>query len=336
MVRFPDMNKTLTVLLLAATAVVNAQYRRQPVPSPFDAFISKPGIEWAAYAVDTFHFADFNNTLIQRFKRKEIKAALPVYRGVSDLSMIKYISSDSLNSIALYPVNVCPIIDSGGNMLFDPASLKPYPVDSSKYSQSRFNQILYVENGVVKSFIPWVNVEVIGYSTSSGIFLGYGAYLSTCFLSDYTGAVLPKKSKMISLSTTSRHIQFDSVDAEDRLKETYGRNLIETLWPYVMKDQFKLYAYEKRKNIKAADIRHLREYLQLPVPRFDSLGNMQTSFFADLEVNPSIFKYADLVQEWYYDVTKNMVVNKVKELILMGFKGEGDKRRFFPVLKLIF
>lgn len=324
-----------SVLLLTVCIIAKAQYHQQSTPSQFDRFISKSEIEWAAYASDTFHFASFNKMLIGRFKNGEIKAALPVHRGVSDQGLIEYVPYDSLNSIVLYPSNICPIFDSSGKMLFDPALLKPYPLDSSKYSESYINQILYIENGILKSYIPWVNVDIINYNTSSGIFLGNGTYLSTCFLLDHN-VVVNRKSRIIPLPKTIHKIKFDSLDAENRLKETYGRNLVETLWPYVMKDELKLYAYETGKNIKAADIRYLKKYLQLPVPRFDAEGNKEASDFGNPEVNPSIFKYADIVQEWYYDVTRNIVANYVKELILLGFRDDGEERRYFPVLKLSF
>lgn len=331
------MHKIITVLLLTATVITKAQYRQQLVPNQFDAFIAKPEIEWAAYASHTFCFRGFNNMLIKRFEKKEIKASMPVLHGLIDIGVIKFISKDSLDGIKLYSEREPAQPDVINTPLSDMSKYRGVrvPVDSSENSLTAVYEILYIEKGKLKSYQPFLSPRIIKVLTRSGIVLGLTDYFSTCFSSDYS-AEYDGKSACKFLSQTTRRFKTDSVNTEDKLKETYGRNLVETLWPYVMKDKFKIYSFEKKKNIKATEIRHLREYLQVPVPRFDSLGKMEASPFADAEVNPSIFKYADIVQDWYYDVKKNRLVSKVKELILVGFTEDGNERRFFPVLKLIF
>jgi len=332
--RYNCMLKTLTALLFFLSTAAMAQYRRQPTPTQFDTFINNSKIEWAAYANDTVRFKKLNNLLVERLAKKQIKASLPVYNGLADVNHIVYLPERTINDKILYPPNSIPIYDSAGDPAGYKIVLRPYQIDTAAFTVTDITEILYIENGVVKSYIPWVSPRVIPVSTSIGVFLGYTDYFSTCF--SFNANVLPvKKNKTIFLSQTKRNLKLDTVETESRLKETYGRNMLETLWPYVMQHKYRIFSFEKDTFIRPEQIKELTNGEKVMVPVYDASGNI-TGRIADTDMYPGCFINAAIVQDWYYDETRNIVLNKVREIILYTLKsGPDDDKPIAPFIKII-
>lgn len=325
------------ILLVLVTIYTSASAQFQPTPTQFDTFINRPSVEWASYANDTIRFKipHFNKLLITRLANREIKAALPVYSGTSDVNNITFLKIDSIEGRILYPLPGLPLFDSNEINLSANIKTEAFKIDTSGPGLTDVTQILFIEKGLLKSYIPWVSPKVVIIATSNGVPLGKGDYFLTCFNFNYN--YLPNKKNIITyLSQTNRKISLDTIEKENKLKELYGRNLIETLWPYIVKNKYTIYLAGSNKKINANEITtDLIEALTVPV--FDSSGNM-TGKVVKEPLNPGLFTIAELLQDWYYDHTKNIVFNNIKSLVLFAKKWDSQtgfiKPR--PILKIVF
>lgn len=327
--------KWFTLLLVCISKQLSAQYL--PVPTPFDAFINKPSVEWAARANDTFRFekSGLNQVLCSRYAKNEIKAALAVSNNITEAGSIQYLPKDKLDKKVSGPGLVLPVFDSLGNIIRTDTKFRTIEGDSLKITG--VNQILYIENGVLKSYIPWVAPKM-PVATSTGIFLGYGDYFCSAFQFNYLTKQDPK-NKILFLSETKRLLRIDSVFAENKLKELYGRNLVQTIWPYVLKNNFKLFDVEHDRQIKPADIStDLTNTEKIILPVYDSLGNVVKDIIYKEPLDPAIFSHVELSQKWYYNYTQNMVFNKIISMVLFAKKWppNGGAAETTPILKIVF
>ncbi|MBK7122372.1 MAG: hypothetical protein IPH68_05880 [Chitinophagaceae bacterium] len=142
------MIKQLAVLLLLLSNTSIAQ--NKPQPTQFDKFINKPGIQWAAYASDTFNFdrADLNNRLLNRLSKKEIKASLPLESRTTSVNNIKYIPLDSINSV-----------------YFGAATGIDNKIDTTRFLITEITRY-YMLKRDLKSYIPFVTPALPVYLSS--------------------------------------------------------------------------------------------------------------------------------------------------------------------------
>ncbi len=210
------MTKQLTVLILLLSQFSFAQVK--PIPTQFDKFVNKPGIQWAAYASDTFNFdrTDLNNILLKRLIKKEIKASLPVESRTAAINHIKYLPIDSINSAYFGEANGL------GNR-----------IDTARFVITEITQVVYVEKGILKSYIPFVTPALPVY-LSSGKYLGESFYFNTAYNYKYNRK-FPKKTKLIFLGQTKSKLKNDQLQNKDQLKTMYGKNLLEHSGPMCWK-----------------------------------------------------------------------------------------------------
>jgi len=301
------MKKALTVAFILTNSISFAQ---SPAgPTPFDKFISKPSVEWAAYLNDQVKFEKehLNKILLERLIKKEIKAALPVYNGINDANPIIYLNKDS-----------------AGDLLINPDSLLLTDI----------TQILFIEDGVLKSYVPLIS-PMNSIRTSTGIYLGQGSFLSTCFNFKYRYRP-GKKSSPLFLLETSRKIDLDSNAVIHPIKQLYNRNLIETLWPYILQGKADAFSMKSNTRLKKEEINpYLLRNTRIPVPTYDSAGTVSGFILPQLDFSPGEFTGIGLVQDWYYNYRDNIVFNKIKELLLYA-KNPSAEEGSIPVLKIVF
>ena len=257
---------------------------------------------------------------------------MPIYKDFLQQDAIVYLKKDSLEKLVLYPCCVDPAIDSNGN--FASYERKPLPIDTSKKTLSFITQILYVQNGKLETYIPWINPEII----NNEIFDWVTSYFSACFNFKYN-EIINDKNKIIDLGQTKKKLLIDSVKTEDKLKELYGRNLIETLWPYILDSSIAVFSYEKTKKIRPGEIiEDLINTVRITVPVYDTLGNISSYTVPQIPLSPKAFTSIELVQDWYYDYTKNIVFNKIKTAYLYARKWTTgiQEKEPSPILKIVF
>jgi Gliding motility associated protein GldN len=329
------MIKKLTGIFLLIANISFAQYK--PQPTQFDKFVHKPNIEWAAYASDTFNFttADLNNLLLNRLGKHEIKASLPTESRTNSANQIKYTSQDSIDD-AFYGDNADLLMDSLGNVV---SRKRPIPKkDTSNFKITEVTQILFIENGTLKSYIPFVT-PTLPVFMSTGKYIGERFYFTSCF--NYKYNYKPRKrNKLIFLSQTRKMIKLDAAETRDKLKEMYGRNLLETLWPHVLKNEIEAFSIEYNRKLKPEELTiTLASEMPSLAPIYDSIS-VSTILEYKVIANPidsKRFTDAELVQDWYYDHKENRIISNIKEMVLYLTKfNKAEEKETVPVLKLVF
>ena len=331
------MIKTLTGIFILLSSISYAQDRTGA--TQFDEFISKSAIEWAAYVNDEVKFekVQLNRLLLERLIKKEIKATLPVYYGLNDANPITYLDKDSVDNVMLYPGNRLLPYDSTGN---DPA-IDPETSKNGLHTDSLIFtdiiQILYVENGRLKSYVPWVS-PMMPIRTSQGLYLGSGDYFSTCFSFRYNHPQRKKRKDMF-LTETKRRINLDSAGVISNIKQLYDRNLVETLWPFILEGKPGAFSVETDTRLKKEEINeYLLNKTRIAVPVYDSTGTPSGFEYRRTVFEPGKITRIELVQDWYYSRKDNIVFNKIKELFLYVKTASADEENpgYRPVLKIVF
>ncbi len=319
------MNTKLIVIFLFIGNSSFAQFK--PLPTQFDKFVNKPKIEWAAYASDTFNFAGFNNLLLNRLHKKQIKASLPVDSRTPLANKIEYALIDSIDKVFFYEEDDYAM-DSLGNVIRVTKPRKK--IDSAEFKITEVMQILYIEDGKLKSYVPWVTPTVPTY-ISTGTYVGERFYFNTAY--NYKYDYKPRKRHTPDfLGQTKKMLKFDA--PADKLKEMYGRNLLETLWPQLLQNGTEFYAVDSNKKINPQEIDITTGYKQpLLVPHYDSAGTIYKYSVIYQTITPAQFTAVQLVQDWYYDHKKNIVFSYIRDMYV--YLKEDDKNAS-PVFKLVF
>jgi len=328
------MTKQLTVILLLTGHVLFAQ--NKPQPTQFDRFVNNPKIEWAAYASDSFNFsaAGLNMRLLNRLAKKEIKASLPVESRTVSADQFKYTILDSIDN-AFYGSDEDMMMDSLGSVITKkrPISQK----DSSNFKLTELTQVLYVEKGILKSYIPFIT-PTLPVVTSSGQYIGERFYFTTCFNYKYNSKA-GKKSSLIFLMQTKKMIKLNPETNTAQLKEMYGHNLLETLWPYVLQNKIETFSFAGNRKLNAEELNNeLAADQPVNVPIYDSSGNTVGTYKVVSEsIDPQRFTDLQLVQDWYYDARKNKVFSYVTEMVLyLNKPNKKEEMETVPVLRLVF
>jgi hypothetical protein len=318
-----------------------AQYQQQP--TQFDKFINQPSIEWAAYANDTFNFEPkhFNKMLTNRLAKKEITATFALYTDMQENSHFSWKSKKEIDDRMLVRDDTILINDTEGEGMGGTKTILRREIMSPDFAADIYTdvtQILFIEHGILKSYIPWVSPKVIHIITASGIDLGLANYFSACVNQKYD--YIPSgQTKTLSLGSSKKMILLNTEHDNNTLKELYGRNLIQTLWPYISNGTIKVFSFDNNKKLSPGEITDtLVNTEKVTVPMFDSNGNV-TSYIVPAEaLSPKNFTAIELVQEWYYNHTTNIVFNRIKEAHLYAKKWAGDvqDKEPSPILKIVF
>lgn len=325
------MKKKLTLIFLLTSHILFAQNKT----TQFDKFVSKPGIEWAIYASDTINFtnADLNNLLLKRISKNEIKASLPVESRTAETDKITYSPLDSIDQ-AFYGDRLDILMDSTGTQYFLKRDIPEK--DSSNFKRTEVTQILYIEKGKLKSYIPFITPTLPVYMSTGG-YIGERFYFTSCF--NYTYNNKPRnKSKLIFLTQTKKMIKLDIPESTHRLKEMHGNNLLQTLWPYVLENKIDAFYPDSSRKLKPEELNVNLAYNEpLLIPLYDDEGVVVGYRAITDPIDTKKFTDIQLLQDWYYDHKKNKVYSNIKEVVLYLSKfNKKEVEEPVPVLRLVF
>jgi hypothetical protein len=327
------MTNKLIALLLLTSHLSFAQYR--PLPTQFDKFVNNRKISWAAYASDTIQFtrADLNNLLLFRLGKKEIKASLPVESRTKGANQITYTTSESIDN-TFYGENEDLIMDAEGNTV---KQKKVIPKkDSSNFRLTEVTQILYIEKGQLKSYIPFIT-PTLPVFLSTGNYIGERFYFTSGFNYRYNRKP-HKKSKLIFLTQTKKMINLNPEVKTDQLKEMYGHNLLESFWPYILENKLKIFSVYTKGILKSEELNMNLTYEEPKIsPIYNSNGVVVKYSVNEDPIDPKRFTDIQLIQDWYYDPGGNKVYSYIKEMVLYLVKFNKIKEKeAVPVLKIVF
>lgn len=313
----------LTVLFVIIANYASAQINGLRYPTRFDKFIHLSKVEWAAYANDTIGFDTYNvsNELYTRFQKDEIRISDPLSRdSLMAGNKIVYLNKKDLELKSFAPGYY-------GN-----AQRPTNRVDSNS-SLLNVKQILYVVNGKLYSYTPWIS-PLISVYTSRDIFIGTTEYFSSCINTKYNFKP-SKRDKLIFIKTTKRKILTDNIPRTDLLKQLYGTNLVEAIWKDLLNEKNEVIDIRNEQKVVLKNVKDFSHTNTVSIPLYDSLGRITDTTRYSEPILPSNFQQIELSQNWFYDRTKNVVVNTITDITLF-FRNKGNIDDFIPAFKITF
>lgn len=172
-----------------------------------------------------------------------------------------------------------------------------------------FHEIFYLQNHQVRSQVISAAPQLKVF-TSSGIYIG-NTITAFSSVNYYASQKQHKKDNIIFLGNTSQTINFDSLEASQGLKKTYGRNLSLALWYDLSKGFNKVIDLKTNDTI---DSKLIMEYAP-----FDSTIVYSNNDSAYKVKSPPAYGYFSVItvlQDWYYNQTKDIFFNKIPKVYL--------------------
>jgi hypothetical protein len=307
--------KLLLPVVFLFSPFVQAQMYTPILKTNLNKFILDKDIEWAIYKNDSLITGKPNlkSILIQKAISNKIKAFRYSEQGTSQENNLEYYSKADAQNLNYSQDLSQPQYREDGKYEID----KPRKLNLTEpIGQVNVTQILYTKNGKLFSDINRVS-PLFNLVTAQGLELGKAELFSTALNTKQTN-FNSKTDKIIYLTTTTKDLYVDSVKKEDKLKETFGNNLIETLWPYIETNKIKIHLlpYNKQTTLKAINTNNLLNLQSINVPLYDSLGDHTGSKNIFEHLTPNIFDKITITQVWYYNDTKNIVFCKIPSAIL--------------------
>jgi hypothetical protein len=308
---------------------------------PFTKFVEKKQVRFATYLVDTFHFSNPNLSLVARtlLANGSVKARIPVeqknermpgYAGIEDIRA--RISPNRESKVMDADGNITGTVVEAGDAL-----LSSRYFDEQTSDLVEIPQILYIESGQLKSYVPYFSTKYAVF-TSWGQKLGISNAFNTGFNKDRSASKRDIKNARM-LGATSTTIRLDTIKQENLLKQLYGQNLLEGLWPSIGKKQYQIYRIDSMTRIAFEDLRR-GLFSSTSVPIYDEEGKLTDTKVSpiDLEpLHPSAFVSMQLKQNWFYNERKNILFSTITELILHATKGApvNGEQILTPILKIL-
>ena len=324
------MKYSLLLLLFVSTKIIAQNEPR--IETPFNSFTKLPSVEWAISANDTLICLQPNirTELINKMKANKILSKFNVWDdSKEELDVTQSKLSEICKMLNGYDFEL-PIYNETGNVI----QVKKREIEKDiADGLLKIHQKLYIENGKLNSYISYVS-PIKKVVSAQGVYLGNSEVFATAFNKKYNYSPSPK-DKIIFLTKTERELFVDSIKKENKNRETFGRNMVETLWPYVLANKLKVYSVATGKLLNVKEINS--EFIGNPsiiVPMYDSVGNVTSKKIDKYPLMPSIFTKVIINQMWYYNDTKNIFFNKIPHIILYSkFVGEEELK---PILKISF
>ena len=299
-------------------------------------FVEHKNIQWAAYIIDTAHFSEPNLSLLlrNRFEKDEIKAFLPSIAGLhtagTERSAIHYITKDSLFDAGTHPP--MPLYDEEGKLIESPAEKRtdlfsPKKFDSRTNDMIEFEQAIYVESGKLKTFISSVSPK---YSvvTPQGTYLGFSNIFTTGLNTERTIRKAIRK-KAIAIGTTNTVYSLKNDSRLATLKQLYGQNLLETLWPHLWKNGYEVTRIDSAGKITKEQLKATlfgtAESVYVPV--YDTEGDMSSRLVYGPEIDAAYFSSIGITQQWFYSKDRNILFCTIPSLTLYILKPGSDEKK---------
>lgn len=305
-----------SILFFALSHLFFSQIQAQHNPTVFDKFIKKPKIIWASYANDTLNLDGYNlsDKLINGFKNRKLKISFPLNRD----SLLKYKKISYINKND-----------------FEQRTFPNGRIDSISAKKINVEEIFYVTNGKLYSYVPWVSPKISVY-TSQDQFLGFSELFSSSINYNYK-FTSSKRDKTIFITTTKRRFAVDNFPRADRLKELYGVSMLEAIWSDLMNDKNEIIEMNSGQKIFFKNLQNYHFSDIVNVPIYDSLGQVTGTRKYSQAITPSLFPQIEITQNWFYDQTKNIVTNNISDITLF-IRSEYylTKVKLLPLLKITF
>lgn len=193
-----------------------------------------------------------------------------------------------------------------------------------------FDQILYLENNRLKSFIIAAGAQIKVF-TSNGLYLG-----NTTIAYSYLNSLIKSNFNSNPISTTYQIFKIDSLEERSSLKKNYNMNLIFTLWNKCSLGFCNAIDLKRNKSI---DPKNIIDY---------SVYDSTEQLFCGDTIYPTkvmipgaparfYFSHIGIPQEWFFDKKKKVFYSRINEIYLYTkeFLGNG-KLAYNKSIKIVF
>jgi hypothetical protein len=208
-----------------------------------------------------------------------------------------------------------------------------YLIDSLK--NIHFDQVYFIQNHKLRSYIIAAAPEYQVF-TSAGFYVG-NTISSFTALNKNMAPSANKKDHIVLLKTTAQVLRFDSIQNIIPIKETYGMNLVSTLWYDLSK------GYNKAidlKTSKAIPAKNIMDYSGTDSAQAVMQGEDSTNIYYKVAGTPIRHNLSEISvsQNWYYDVTKNIFYTATTDATLYAkeYDDQGVCTGDNPRIKIIF
>lgn len=310
--------RVLLLFFLIQSSSVFAQNYDEGQKTEQNKFVVEKDIEWAIYKNDSLFTdePDLRKMLIDKAIAKKIKIFYPRLEGSISENNIEFIDTSNYEFVEYgYGGCVLPAFDEQGNIISLPKPRTKLDFTELK-GELGLSQILYIKDGILYSHINRISPQ-INICTAQGICFGKGNHFSTALnskLNNFNSA----EDSIIFIKKTTTQFFIDSINKYNKLKEMFGQNIIETLWPYIKSNALKLFTLKDDKQVTLAQI-ETENILNLETRKATEYNQKKKKYIFKLisiEITPSLFNKITLTQEWYYNETKNIVFCKIPDAIL--------------------
>lgn len=267
-------------------------------------FINSANITWALDTEETYSFSESNKfddeDIFKFLISKAISSKLEVYDplniGIEDYENATY------SSYAKFP-----------NRKFTKKELNFVLADSLK--TIKFHEIFYLDNYLLKCKI--ISAAPMTNFTSGGVSLGLQNIFFCCKNIKDTISIGNDKD-IVHIKRIKRALNFDSIQGAKLIKQTYGFNLIQSLWHGASLGSIKLFDTKSQKTIDAKNVMNYSYLDSVQVPFYDSTGSVigyvrsagQTAF--PYKLTNSI----QFTQDIYFDSKQNIFFTTISDCFL--------------------
>ena len=308
----------------------------------YTKFVEKTSVLWAADISDTFHFSKPNLSLLlrERLNKGEIKTSI-IENELAVTDQKEPTLQDIINRIA--PGRLKQMTDKNG-IISSIVKEVENPLQSPIYFDYQTNdllevrQVLYIQSGKLRSYIPWLSPKYSVY-TSWGEKLGIANAFSTGFkICRHSKKSTRKKS--IFFGNTTTKISLDTSAKIKMIKQLYGYNLLEALWPNLDKNYYKIYQANSSFSISFSKLTESllnAAVMTVPVFKAEANANTQQTKLPDQLFTAASFTSIELVQDWFYNQKLNSVHTTITHIILNALQWNNGirKTKESPVLKIM-
>lgn len=328
------MNRLSSFLLLLFSQLAHSQ-------ESFTKFSEKKTVKWAAFVTDTLRFSNPNLSLLlrQQLNSGRIKAGTVTW---DDNFIIDKNISKAIITERIAPNQISQVANDNGEIIATVREAEDVLL-SGKYFDKEINdlvemaQVIYIQDDKLRSYVPWASPKHFVY-TSWHQKLGMANAFSTAF-NTCRAFTSRQKRQSIFLGRSSSNLVPDSTSRMKMVKQFYGHQLLQELWPLIAKNNYELFAIDSS---RATSFEQLTQSLlgvsNPAVPVYDEEGNLGSyQSLPPLPLSAGSFTGVALEQEWYYHSKKNRVFTLPTALLLYAKKRKDGllQEEASPILKIM-
>ena len=273
-------------------------------PNATNKFINSANISWAFDIEESYSFADGKifegenifNYIISKAVSKKIEAYDLRQEGFVGFENSTYSEFNKFSNKNLSK-------DEINHMLSD--SLKTI----------KFHEVFYLNNYSFNCQL--ISAAPLTNYVASGVSLGLQEIFFCCKnIKDTISENI--SNDLIHLKRVERVLNFDSITHFKIIKQTYGLNLIQSIWHGASQGKIKLFDIKSNQTIPATKVMNYSYIDSTYSPMFDSTGSdvgsytKSTNAFFPYKLANSI----KFTQDFYYDRRKNIFISTIRDCFL--------------------